>query len=247
LPSAGAALRHRRLRGGCRGRADAHRRLEYAHFVHSGVRATDAEGKLFRPLAYTKTFAIAASVVLALTLVPVLSYYVLKPVRWSRRALLLLALLAGVPSVFATHYLLRWGLGEGSRWSGWPTAIAVGIMAAAAVYRMGRERLVPLEKNLVSRAIFAIFRPALRWTLNHKAAFLSVPVALVVLGLLIWLGFERVAYPLEAGLKAVSVDPTSWWRGSACDRRSPVSAPSSCRRWMRARSWTCRRCCRPAP
>ena len=47
---------------------------------------TDQEGKLFKPLAYTKTFAIAASVILALTLVPVLCYYLLKPARWSRAA-----------------------------------------------------------------------------------------------------------------------------------------------------------------
>ena len=36
------------------------------------------EGKLFKPLAYTKTFALLASVFLALTLVPVLSFYLLK-------------------------------------------------------------------------------------------------------------------------------------------------------------------------
>jgi copper/silver efflux system protein len=36
------------------------------------------EGKLFKPLAYTKTFALLASVVVALTLVPVLSLYFLK-------------------------------------------------------------------------------------------------------------------------------------------------------------------------
>ncbi|MCI0683744.1 MAG: efflux RND transporter permease subunit [Gemmataceae bacterium] len=176
---------------------------------------TEAEGKLFKPLAFTKTFAIAASVILALTLVPVLTYYLLKPVRWSRRRSLALAVLAGVPAVFITHALLRWGLGESGRWSGWPTAIAVGIMAGAAIYRVGRERLVPLEQNIVSRAVFAVFRPALRWTLNHKATFLALPVSLIVLSLLVWLGFERVAYPLEASLQAAGVDPTesnAWQR-----------------------------------
>jgi len=168
---------------------------------------TEAEGKLFHPLAYTKTFAIAASVILALTLVPVLCTLLLKPTRWSRERSLTLALLTGVPAVFITQALLRWGLGDSTRWSGWPTALAVGIMVGAAVYRMGRERLLPLEQNVVSRAIFAVFRPTLRWTLNHKAAFLSIPVSLVLLGVLIWLGFHRVAYPLEAGLNAVGVDP----------------------------------------
>jgi copper/silver efflux system protein len=175
---------------------------------------TEAEGKLFHPLAYTKTFAIAASVILAITLVPVLCTLLLKPTRWSRGRSLTLALLTGVPAVFIMQALLHWGLGDSTRWSGWPTALAVGIMVGAAVYRMGRERLLPLEQNVVSRAIFGVFRPMLRWSLDHKATFLSIPVSLVLLGLLIWLGFHRVAYPVQAGLEAMGVEPTETvaWR-----------------------------------
>ena len=39
---------------------------------------TDQEGKLFRPLAFTKTFAIGASVILALTVVPLVCYYLFR-------------------------------------------------------------------------------------------------------------------------------------------------------------------------
>src|SRR5262249_35827218 len=74
--------------------------------------------------------------------------------------------------------------------------------------RAGREQIIPVERNVVSRGVFALFRPALRWTLNHKKTFLAIPTAIVLLGLLVWLGFARVAYPAEAGLKAVGVDPT---------------------------------------
>src|SRR3546814_18523648 len=56
---------------------------------------TGAEGKLFKPLAFTKTFAIAASMVLGVTLVPVLAYLLLKPLRWSSQKALLLALVNG--------------------------------------------------------------------------------------------------------------------------------------------------------
>lgn len=170
---------------------------------------TEAEGKLFKPLAYTKTFAIAASVILALTLVPVLSYYLLKPTRWSRGRSLLVAGLTGVPAALIAHALFRWGLGEGGRFSGWPIAAAVGVMVAAAVYRMGRERLLPLEENTLSRAVNALFRPTLRWALNAKATFLAIPVSLVLLGALVWLGFDRVASPLEAGLRAAGMEPTA--------------------------------------
>ncbi|MFO0842301.1 MAG: efflux RND transporter permease subunit [Gemmataceae bacterium] len=169
---------------------------------------TGPEGKLFHPLAYTKTFAIAASLVLALTLVPVLCYLLLKPTRWSRRRALLIGLAAGIPAALITQPLLRWGLGASPHWSGWPTACGVGVLVAALVYRMGREQLLPVEQNLASRGVFALFRPILRWTVNHKLTFLALPAALVALGLTTWLGFARVAYPVEAGLKALGHDPT---------------------------------------
>lgn len=169
---------------------------------------TEAEGKMFRPLAYTKTFAIAASVILALTLVPVLCSRMLKPTRWSKGRSLLLGCVTGALAVVAMHFALQWGLGLSGDWRGWPTALGVGVMVGAAVYCMGQERLVPLEKNLVSRGIFAIFRPMLRWVLNHQAAFLAIPVGLALFGLTIWLGFARIAYPVEMGLKTVGLDPT---------------------------------------
>ncbi len=170
---------------------------------------TGPEGKLFKPLAYTKTFAIAASILLALTIVPVLSYYVFKPIQWSRRRSLLLAAVTGVPAVFVTHFVLQWGLGLSGHGQGWPTALGVGLLVGAAVYRMGREQLLPLEENLVARGIYALFRPLFGWTLNHKGTFLLIPVGLVLLGILVWLGFSRLAYPVEVGLKEIGIDPTS--------------------------------------
>jgi len=170
---------------------------------------TDAEGKMFRPLAFTKTFAIGASIVFALTLVPVLCDLMLRPGHWSRRRALLNGGLAGLLAALATRLTLAWGLGMAG-WGGWPTALGVGLMVVAAVYRMGREQLVPVEENPVSRAILAVFRPLLRWVLDHKLTFLTLPTALIVLGLLIWLGFARLAWPLDAGLRAAGLDPGRW-------------------------------------
>ena len=176
---------------------------------------TDQEGKLFKPLAYTKTFAIGASVLLALTIVPVLSYYVLKPIRWSRWKSLLVGGLLGLTAIFPTHAVLHAGFGTHSRWSGWPMAIGIGIMIAAAVYRMGREQLIPLEKNTVSRGIHWVFRALFRWTLDHKRTFLAIPISLVLLGMTVWLGFARIASPLSTTLNVVGIDVTqnaAWGR-----------------------------------
>lgn len=166
-----------------------------------------AEGKMFKPLAYTKTFAIAASMILAITLVPVLAYLLLKPVQWSKRRSLLLALITGIASMIVFHEVMRWYLVSGSTWAGWPTAIGLGVMVGAAIYRMGRERILDLDQNIVSRMIHAVFRPTLHWALNHKAAFLAIPTMLVFLGLLVWLGFATVAYPVQVPLRAMGMDP----------------------------------------
>lgn len=175
---------------------------------------TDQEGKLFKPLAYTKTFAISASVVLALVLVPVLCHYLLRPGRLSRGLAFRLAAVAGVLAAAISRLVMGWQLSLQGAFVGWPMALAIGAMAGAAVYRMGRERLLPLEDNLVARLIDALYTPSLKWVLAHKAAFLAVPVCIALAGMTIWLGFSRVAAPLRAGAHALGMQPeqTAWWQ-----------------------------------
>jgi Cu(I)/Ag(I) efflux system membrane protein CusA/SilA len=169
---------------------------------------TGPEGKMFRPLAYTKTFAIAASVILAITVVPVLSYYLLKPVTWSRRRSLLFGVLAGMAATIVLRLALTWGLALGANWTGWPTALGVGCLVGALIYRMGRERLIPLEENRVSQAIFEVYRPALRWVLTHKGTFLILPACVIALGFSVWLGFDVIGTPIAATCRAAGFDIT---------------------------------------
>jgi Cu(I)/Ag(I) efflux system membrane protein CusA/SilA len=178
---------------------------------------TDQEGKLFKPLAYTKTFAISASVILALTLVPVLCYYLLQPTRWTRRRSFGLACIIGVAAATFTEFVIRWQLGTPAGATGLPTAIAVGVMVGAVVYRMGREQLLPLEENFVARLIHAIYRPCLTWVLEHKFAFLTIPIAIALIGITIWLGFSRIGYPLQVSLNKIGLHPesTAAWRDLA--------------------------------
>ncbi|MFO1482755.1 MAG: efflux RND transporter permease subunit [Verrucomicrobiaceae bacterium] len=166
------------------------------------------EGKLFRPLAFTKTFAIGASVILALTVVPLACLFLFQPVKWSRRTVWRVALGLGAMSVFAAHFVFMWAL-EGSHYSGWPMSIAVGVIVALAVVRMLRERFLLLEENPVSRGIALVYTPMLRWVLEHKKTFLIAPVAVLYLGLTIWLGIGTMFKPLEwiANLGAPSDQP----------------------------------------
>ncbi len=154
----------------------------------------DQEGKLFRPLAFTKTFAIGASVILALTVVPVLCYYLFRPVKWSRRTVWIIAGGLAVAAIFATHAIFMLAL-TGTHYSGWPMAIVVGVIVALAFVRMTRERFLPMEANPVSRGIGRVYTPVLRWVLDHKKTFLLAPLAILLTGLNIWRGIGREFMP----------------------------------------------------
>ncbi len=157
---------------------------------------SDQEGKLFRPLAFTKTFAIGASVILALTVVPLVCYFLFRPVKWSKKSVWIMAGALSLIAVIATHFIFRLSMGGNSHYSGWPMAIVVGVIVALAVWRMANERFLPMEENRVSRVITWIYTPTLRWILAHKKTFLIIPVTILFTGLTVWLGIGRTLAPL---------------------------------------------------
>jgi Cu(I)/Ag(I) efflux system membrane protein CusA/SilA len=182
---------------------------------------TDQEGKLFQPLAYTKTFAIAASVILALTLVPVLSYYLLRPRQWTRAVAASAAVLSGLISSAAAWLVMKWFLFTGQPGSGAIMSLAVGLMLGAVVYRLGREEMVPLEDSLVARAIAFVYRPAIRWVLEHKLAYFVIPLVVVMSAASIWFGFGRVSRPVQVALNLVGLRPEATTTWKALERAIP--------------------------
>jgi copper/silver efflux system protein len=168
----------------------------------------DQEGKLFHPLAYTKTFAITGSAVLAITVVPVMTYHLLRPIEWSRRRGLALSGFVGLVGGVTTWGLWQSWLAQPSFVGrGWLIAFAVGVGVMLIVYRMTRERLLPLEDNAVSRLVLRVYVPSLRWVLEHKRLFLMIPVAVTLAGLLTWLGFGRLVSPVERILARFDINP----------------------------------------
>ncbi len=161
------------------------------------------EGKLFGPLAYTKTFAIAAAVVIAITVVPVICLHLFKPVAWRQRTVWMIAAVIGLLGAAATHLVLGL-LGTVAGWQGLPTALAVGAILMLAVVRMTRERFLPLEENAVGRRIIAVYTPILHWILSHKLAFLSIPLAILIAGFTVWLGIGIMLNPAEYVINTVA-------------------------------------------
>ena len=170
---------------------------------------TDQEGKLFRPLAFTKTFAIGAAVVLAITVVPFLCYLMFRPITASRRRVHGVAAGLDVLATLVAHAIIFWGYAYRTHVSGWPTALAIGVMVYLAVVRMSRERFLPLEDNVVSRLIARLYQPTLVWILQHKKQFMVVLVLILCIGITIWLGLGVTLYPVEWLLNRFAYEPIS--------------------------------------
>ena len=169
---------------------------------------TDQEGKLFKPLAFTKTFAIGSSVVLAVTVVPFLCYLLFRPVKWRTQVTAATALGVGALATLATHAAFAWGLAKGHG-EGWLISAAVGVGVALCVVRMTRERFVPLEQNRVSRLIARGYVPTLGWILAHKKVFLVLPLLILLSGTSVWLGVGTTLWPVEAAVNLFARAPAS--------------------------------------
>ena len=208
-----------------------------------------SEGKLFKPLAFTKTFALIASVIVALTIIPPVAHVLIagqiRRERLKRFALYGLTL-AGVILTFA----VSWWFGLAVTAFGLYHLVAHRIpsplrtaapwvanaIAALLIAVLLTERWLPLgpERGLIRNFIFVailiggllilfriferLYGPILRWCLAHKLLFLSAPVAIVLLGACVWLGFGQVFSVVPAAASRLGINPdrvykSTFWAG----------------------------------
>jgi len=184
---------------------------------------TGPEGKLFKPVAYTKTFAVGASLILALALVPPLAHIVFSKSTLREKTLMIVnGLVAFMGLVIG--FSISWWLGLPLLFVGGlkavcsflpdsirektPTILNVAALLFVVILLTKHWLPLGLEKGILKNLIFAsgiifgllavrkifttFYRPFLRWSLDHKPAFLAIPASLVVFGLTIWLGFDTV-------------------------------------------------------
>lgn len=168
---------------------------------------TGRDYKLFAPLAWTKTFALVASLLVAILLVPMLCRLLLTSSRWRRWQ----SVLAGLTfaGVLAGTAQFVWGhrLAEYLGGSLPAVTLTVAIVGWVLGYLLSGERLRPADRSLVSRFLFAVYAPLLRLFLRHKVAFLLIPVVIVILGAGAWLGLTSVLAPGEAGFRSLGAEP----------------------------------------
>lgn len=173
------------------------------------------EGKMFAPLAYTKTYVLATAFLLGLVLLPTLAYWVFSVrinSRLLRRVLNYLLIVLGL-GLFVTYLslpalgLIAVGVNNllAHRWSHPNRAnrINIGIALLVATYYLSVEWL-PMGADsggllnflfvagciafiLVLLWLLVIYyERILRWCLANRWKFMIIPVATIVSGLLIW-------------------------------------------------------------
>ncbi|NOS99986.1 MAG: efflux RND transporter permease subunit [Phycisphaerales bacterium] len=181
------------------------------------------EGKLFRPLAYTKTFALLGSLFAAILVLPTLSVIVFTQIgrlAGLRRYVVPGGFVLGgavaaaigwhwagtAAAAYGVYSLLEPKIPRGAmRWL--TIGGSVAVMAAVVWLLTGhwmplgpgagmmRNMIVVLGINVgwaLVRVVFIDFYPTiLRAFLAHKLLFLSIPTGVIVLGVTVWLGFDR--------------------------------------------------------
>ncbi|EMI18701.1 heavy metal efflux pump, CzcA family protein [Rhodopirellula maiorica SM1] len=158
---------------------------------------TGRDYKLFSPLAYTKTFAIAAAMITAVTVVPALSRLLLRSANYQKRTALAAGIALAVLLSMTAHFL--WGnrIAEGLAIPLWTVSAATGVLGFVLGWQLLRERIRPIEEIPSSRFVRWIYAARLRYALNNKAVALSFPAVLLVFGVGAYIGMPTVMRPVE--------------------------------------------------
>jgi Cu(I)/Ag(I) efflux system membrane protein CusA/SilA len=171
---------------------------------------TGRDLKLFAPLAWTKTFAMVAALLVAVFLVPALCRLLLHSLRWPLWRGLIVAGVAGAMAAVCTIAFWHPWLAGLSPLPLWATAPLAGLLSGGLAYLMSRERLRPIEENPTSRFILWLYTPTLRFLLAHKLSFMGVPLVIILLGAGAWFGLPTILYPLEQAARGLGAEPNAF-------------------------------------
>ncbi|MFT7487084.1 MAG: Cu(I)/Ag(I) efflux system membrane protein CusA/SilA, partial [Candidatus Paceibacteria bacterium] len=183
-----------------------------------------AEGKLFKPLAYTKTFALLGSIVVAIIILPPVAHALLS---WRRKS-------KSKPqgsTVYSKSVSFLVAGGVAYLLAGLWEPLGPGRDMSNLMFTFGIIGSV----LLLFQMLLWVYEPVLRWCLAHKLVFLSAPTLLVLLGLMSWLGFEEVAGPVvhlaESGDQS---EADNGWRSSEAWKSASETFPGLGKEFMPA-------------
>ena len=183
-----------------------------------------AEGKLFRPLAFTKTMALVASIVVALFLIPPFAAWLFGFKSTYKKGRIFLNGLFFILGVFAITQGYNIGFlllifsainllksfdvlsEKKANWMMIVSAITTVIIVLGVYWRpLGVDNSIIISLVFVAiicfglLGVFALFRRSytriLTWALNNKLLFLSIPTVIVILGVSVWNTTEKEFMP----------------------------------------------------
>jgi Cu(I)/Ag(I) efflux system membrane protein CusA/SilA len=167
---------------------------------------TGRDYKLFAPLAWTKTFALAASLIVAITVVPMLARIFLRSSRMPRWAGYVVGVAMAVLAAVLCQFVWRDQIEE---WTTLSPALATALAAATGFlsgWWMTREKIRSMEENPASRFVRFLYAGRLRMALKHKMLMLSFPITIFFLGLGAWIGLPTVLRPVEKVVAMLGAD-----------------------------------------
>lgn len=195
-----------------------------------------AEGKLFRPLAFTKTFALLASLIVALIILPTLAHWVfgIKIKKNTRGKLLNSALIFGglIISIWFNvwggitlmAFGVAWFVTEYSPLHNFFTKNLALIITVISVVWLLAEYWMPLGAgvsllwNFIFVAVIVsiilgafyllekFYVKILNWCLANKVKFIMIPTFVILFGTTVWIGFNAMFGFVAIGFDKVGVN-----------------------------------------
>ena len=207
-----------------------------------------AEGKLFRPLAFTKTFALLGTFILGIVVLPAFAHFIFgidydkkKVRRLSSIILIVGGLLLAIYTrmwlplalgVIGVNNLLehRWPL----KYKAYTKYITLVLVLFIATFFL-TEEWMPLgpQNNVLTNYLFVLvmmglilgallsivhyYELVLSWCLHNKGKFMMIPLLTILLGLLIWIGFNGTFGIVSKGFDKIgwNIKETKVWSGAA--------------------------------
>ncbi|MFH2218459.1 MAG: efflux RND transporter permease subunit [Pseudomonadota bacterium] len=142
----------------------------------------EQSGRLFKPLAYTYTFAIAASSLIAITIVPVLMTFFIREKTFGPEITRTQKLRTSIACIAGPPVLVLLGGLSGVALPGWslPAAFAVSVFAAACLIP---QRIIPENRNPISRFFIFVYRPLIHLVLRWRKTTVLLAVAVLLMTL----------------------------------------------------------------
>lgn len=167
---------------------------------------TGRDARLFTPLAYTKSFAIGASLLAAVTMVPALSQLLMRTQKRAKQESLGIAIACSILTVGTVQ--IFW-LEAITSWLSIPSALLLVLIAVLSFligWHIANERVRPIKEIPTSRWIHWLYAARLRFALRNKWIVLTFPACLCFFGWGAWFGLPRLLRPLEQVSVAMGAD-----------------------------------------